>query len=113
MKIFSLETKKHLAGWSVGVSLILNMVILIASVVGSRVAHDSPVFVSTYYAKDFGFPFLLNIPTSVGEIVVESKFLSIDHFYFPNSFIWNFIFWVLVSLIVLNLVRRWKYRKAD
>ncbi len=94
------------------ISMTLNLILLIGSLFGGHVVRQNTVFTQTYYAKDFGFPFSVHIPPSIGEVVMVIKFPITDYFYLPNSFIWNFFFWIAVVFIVLSLVRHFK-KKAQ
>lgn len=96
MKIFSLETKKHLVGWSVSFALIL--------FVGSNYFMQS-IFgchepVNLRYA-----PFCPGRPIAID--------LSRNSFGVNQLLvlITDFIFWFLVVLIILSLIRHFRYKK--
>jgi hypothetical protein len=102
MKIFSLETKKLLVWWSLGFGFILNYIII-------RVTEDSTCSAGSFFRcldqLRVGWPieyynpkFFNTYPDELWKLVA---FLSV-----------NLIFWILISLVVLSLVRRWKYRRT-
>lgn len=90
MKIFTLETKKHLAGWSVILGAVLLAYISLS--ITKTVPCDSGIFgFISGNCKSFGWPF------------------SITLFEPPTKLFLNFVFWVLVSFLMLGVLRRKKY----
>lgn len=121
MKIFSLETKKHLVGWSV----VLGMLLSLSVFAYSPLTHESVEIRGSKAYGSFGFPLqvkrqivydnMLNCPPGA---ICESPRLWPDYgeprgytFYYQLNFWLNLLFWFLVSLIILSLIRHFKNRK--
>ena len=90
MKIFSLQSKWALAGWSVVLGAVLDYLITsqtyegmsCLAVVGTR----CPL-------AEAGWPFKIGI------------WQQADYYN-----LWNFLFWILITLIILTLIRYFKYK---
>lgn len=98
MSIFSLQTKKHLVGWGVGFGIVLNFVI---SLFTAKV---------NYFSVYFGFP--IKIYDSITALdFKESIWYALKGYFsfftYPNMII-NQVFWFLISLIILSLIRYFK-----
>ena len=84
MKISSLETKKHLFGWSV--------------VLGIAVYFSLQLI--------FSFRSFENCISTLDDVACSQQLYN-SYFWFGNEYI-NAGFWVLVVLIILSLVRNFK-----
>ena len=90
MTIFSLQTKKHLLGWSVVTGVGFHLGFLWMTYRLNR--------------KGFGFyDYYVDWPLKIHITDYPDQF-------FLRNFIANTIFWFLVSLILLSLIRYFKYR---
>ncbi len=103
MKIFSLETKKHLVGWSLGLGVIL----LIISYGWGRNefscgSYEAGVMDRCVSYFKYGWPIKFYSP---------SDGFSAPVFLF-TSFLINYIIWILASLLILFIIRHFKYRKV-
>jgi hypothetical protein len=93
MKIFTLETKKHMVVWSLLFSTILNWIFYI-----------KPVDVFSFYYQansKFGWPFSYSV------IFTDDNRRQL----FGNVWetrIENFVFWFIVPIIVLSIIRRFR-----
>jgi len=86
MKIFSLETKKHLVGWGLGLGLVIDLVLSKLTLI-AKWDYDA-------YIAYFGFPL--------------NGAISQNHLPLDKIFLFNLFFWILISLIVLSLVRHFR-----
>lgn len=96
MKIFSLETKKHLVGWSLVFGFILKQIAysltVTSSYCGDDLLHDA--------CKIYGYPY--KVPYSyMGE-------MGKDYLHWVNL-----LFWILVILIILSIIRHVKSRSMS
>src|SRR3989344_4125851 len=94
MKIFSLETKKHLVGWSVIFSIMLFL-------------YSSFLFTKTVPCNDNFFSFIAGNCKSFGW---PYSFTFFDP---PTKLLVDFIFWIIVSLIILSIIRHFKGRRDN
>lgn len=110
MRIFNLQTKKHLIGWSAVLGLIINFLLfklgpwLYKPCVGFCLAM--PI-----YPPDFGFPFKFyssSWPRWFG--LLSYDYIRTDSFLKIN-FVLDGVFWILVSLILLCLIRYFRRSK--
>ena len=105
MIIFSLQTKKHLLGWSMGLGLMTNFIINYLTAVSKNLSSCSPSGVCTqiYGSRltNFGFPF-------VADVHDANNWWG----FIPLEFWYNLLFWFFGSLIILSLIRYFRYRKA-
>ena len=99
MKIFSLETKKHLIVWSMILGFSINTLVYFitddfyyeaCARLNPKYGCIGPAVVGP---SDLGWPF------------------EISRGLFDLGFWINFVFWFFVALIILSLVRWLKYRK--
>jgi K+-sensing histidine kinase KdpD len=89
MKIFSLETKKHVVGWGIIISITIN-------IISNFTFYDiRPCIQKTLFSflsnncKFYGWPWHYSI-------------------YEIHYLLYNLFFWILVSLVVLSLVRNFR-----
>ncbi len=103
MKIFSLETKKYVLGWSVVLGALTNWAIMILTTRSSNgLSLDShSVACSDCYQAHMGWPFAL-------------KYAALIRYDYENRLAGagNFIFWIFIVFIILSLVRHFRNKKA-
>lgn len=102
MKIFSLETKTNLVGWSVILGFLFNAIILMLPIWGK-----SPGGLSEYIEIIGGWPVYLRIP-----------FDFINGSYFQATltnvgYLCDLFFWILVAFIILSLVRHFRKKNVQ
>lgn len=96
MKIFSLESKKHLVVWSVVLGFAVNIVLnKITFKTNQCIPNPLGVMDGCVYNTIYGFPF----PYWEGGFVNPP---------FDNLYKFNFIFWILIVFIILSLVRHFR-----
>ena len=104
MTIFSLQTKKHLVGWSLVFGFFINLILSYLTPDYKNLSYcTSDGICTTIYGKqltNFGFPFNVDIQNAYG---------LLD--FFVLEFWLNFIFWIIVSFVILSLIRHFKTRK--
>ncbi len=103
MKIFSLETKKYLVGWSLGFGVIL---LIISYGWGQNEfscgSYRAGVMDGCISHFKYGWPIKFYFP---------SDGFSAPVFLF-NAFFISYFFWILASLFILSIIRNFKYRKV-
>lgn len=109
MKIFSLKSKWNLVGWSVGLSAIYNLLALWLSGTERYESIGSPMLAAGRMVNyNYGWPFSL-------VRIVKSPLPWLDDVSYKInylSFLFNFIFWILVVFIILSLIRYFKSKKV-
>lgn len=90
MKIFSLETKKHLVGWGIVTSLLFQGILYWVSYGNNYKFYGEGG--SGWPDFFIGLPFKIHISDYIDQAVIQ-------------KIIGNFIFWILVSLVILFLIR--------
>lgn len=109
MKIFSLETKKHLVGWSITFSLVLNFLM-------SKWAINSlknSIIMGDYFGRSVCNPFVENWALVKITIRVPFKILTICASQLKNfwlDFSVNVFILIIVIFIILSLIRYFKKR---
>ncbi len=108
MSIFSLQTKKHLVGWSVVLGLCLGLFFhtnterpLCRPLRDISKTEPLRELSACDFAKTNGWPF--NHPTL--------KFQHNEPMYEFYVFMGNILFWIFVSLIILSLIRHFRKPK--
>jgi hypothetical protein len=101
MKIFSLETKKHLLGWSlicgVALNLLLNRITFVIVSPPTCQTIDS----ISCNSGSYGFP--LNV--HFGNFQEDVLAVTLKQEVFP---ILNYFIWILVVFIILSLIRHFR-----
>jgi len=95
MKIFSLQTKKHLVGWSMGLGIVVNILISLATLKSYQPICSISFLGPCTKIYTFGFP--LNNEHRSGELLIP---------------LLDAIFWIIVSLIILSLIRFFKSKPS-
>ena len=119
MSIFSLQTKKHLVGWGVGLGMILfiGTSFYFSSAIkyiGGTVEHSR---------VQSGFPFkFVAFDKSICDVVDgcepyiinprQYEFMGIGEIQNKGNLLIDLLFWFLVSLIILSLIRHFKSKPA-
>lgn len=95
MKIFSLQTKKHLVGWSVVWGLFINFVAKLVT-----------------YRKDTCNPWVMDTCTKIESYGYPWRYYETGGKYEVELSNFNIYFWLFVSLIILSLIRYFKYHRG-
>lgn len=95
MKIFSLETKTHVLGWGIAAGFVVNRLVSIIS----RTKEDCP----SYMAGDCPTVYYQGWPV---QATLDSMKVYGDEGLLLFA---NLLFWILVSLITLSLIRHFKH----
>ena len=95
MKIFSLQSKTGLVAWSVGLGFLMNFL------AEHLVVYKIPcgVDMDVEFCTVSGWPFVTGF---FGSLI----------YYDLIKFLYNLVFWVLVVLIILSLIRYFKTKKV-
>jgi len=105
MKIFSLKTKKHLLGWGVILGILVNLIITFCTNLDE---FSNPGFPLHIFKK------LCEINLCEGfNFGIKDYFLLFFKQYVWQSMISNQVFWILLVLIILSLVRYFKYKNVQ
>lgn len=107
MKIFSLETKKHLAGWSVGLGMLLNILTFIFYTAKKCIDCSKNTCLMMPGANcDYIFGWPLSKAYSIFNLVNGNPPATV---YMKYGIFWlNLLFWALVVFIVLSLIRHFR-----
>lgn len=104
MKIFSLESKWHLVGWSLVLGFIINNLINLKLL---KFISTMPMAVFPAYEKyTTGYPFHITVyaRNNNPEILAASSLFNAYGFA-------NLMFWVFIAFIIFLFARHFKYKK--
>ncbi len=108
MKIFSLETKKHLVGWGLVLGVAINFFVFNLSYrdqsADGTFLIDPSVWVNV--KQQIGWPF------SVSRVICDPCYDIKPPFYtepgYFRAYSLDTLFWIAISLIILSLVRHFR-----
>jgi hypothetical protein len=113
MKIFNLETKKHLVGWSVVLGVIVNSGLFF---VKKTECISCPFFpgqiclmgggFSDFCTTISGWPFSTSWTSDA-----FNRFTFVDYM-FKSYILINLAFWIMIFLVSLSIIRRFKYKTS-
>ena len=99
MKIFSLQTKKHLVVWGGVLGVILNWFVMMKSLTFYIPSSVTGRVIGPIQTVGFSFH------SKVGENLYNPSI-------YRNYFYTNAIFWILIMLIILSIIRHFKYHRT-
>jgi hypothetical protein len=98
MKIFSLETKKHILLWAIGLAILINFALAHTSIGNSYLKYCGGDACAIDDNDTFGFP-------------IKYSYLKANPGLLEYIFNANILVWIVLFFVIFSLYRRFKYKK--